>query len=263
MNNVADIYELSPMQQGMLFHTIYAPDSRVYFEQGSCLLTGKLNTINFQQAWSQIIDRYSILKTAFYWKDLEKPLQVVFNDAELPWIEEDWSNLTESEEDIKLEAWLQSDRNTRFILEKAPLMRCALIKLDWDKYRFIWSHHHILMDGWCNGILLQEVLAIYKALERGKNLYLTPTQPYRNYIVWLQEQETNKAKEYWQNLLSGFVEPSLFTSKKNFSNNETKDIQITLSSKITERLTSFSTAHKLTLNTIMQGAWALLLNRYI
>ncbi|MEL6929581.1 MAG: amino acid adenylation domain-containing protein, partial [Cyanobacteria bacterium J06600_6] len=263
MDNVSDIYELSPMQQGMLFHTIYEPNSGVYFEQRSCLLTGKLNTINFKQAWSQIIDRYPILRTAFYWEDLEKPFQVVFNDAELPWIEEDWSSLTESEQDNKLIAWLESDRTSGFALNQAPLMRCALFKLDRDKYRFVWSHHHILMDGWCNGILLQEVLAIYKSLERGENIYLEPTQPYRNYIAWLQEQEISKARAYWQISLAGFTEPtSLATSIKNISNSETKDIWVSLPLEITEELADFSTKHRLTLNTIIQGAWALLLSRY-
>ena len=142
-------------------------------------------------------------------------------------------------------------------------MRCALIKLDREKYRFVWSHHHILMDGWCNGILLQEVLAIYKGLERGENLYLEPTQPYRNYIAWLQEQEINKAYEYWQSTLSGFIEPTSFsTSTKKDRNNITKDITVSLSPEITEQLATFSAEHILTLNTIIQGAWALLLSRY-
>ena len=263
MDNVADIYELSPMQQGMLFHTIYAPDSGIYFEQRSCLLTGQLNTANFQQAWIQIIARYPILRTAFYWEDLEKPLQVVFNDAELPWIESDWSNLTELEQEVKLADWLKSDRVNGFVLSRAPLMRCALFKLDRDKYRFIWSHHHILMDGWCNGILLQEVLAIYKGLEKKENIYLEPPQLYRNYIVWLQEKETDKAKEYWQNSLSGFIEStSLSTGNKNVLNYETKDAWISLSPEVTEQINTFASKYRITLNTVIQGAWALLLSRY-
>ncbi|MEM8677143.1 MAG: amino acid adenylation domain-containing protein [Cyanobacteria bacterium P01_G01_bin.67] len=298
MDNIADIYELSPMQQGMLFHTTYAPNSGVYFEQRSCLLTGNLDTVNFRQAWSQIIDRYPILRTAFYWEDLEKPLQVVFNDAELPWIGEDWSNLTESEQEIKLESWLKSDRYKGFLLDQVPLMRCALFKLEQDKYRFIWSHHHILMDGWCNGILLQEVLAIYQALSQGKDLYLEPPQPYRNYIVWLQEQEVNQARTYWQNALSGFTETTSLSNKrrqrsvlkdtaflkdslriahkgrgqkelkqdkKDNNYNSVSYIEekvISLSQEITEQLSTFTAEYRLTLNTIIQGAWALLLSRY-
>ncbi|MEM8827934.1 MAG: amino acid adenylation domain-containing protein [Cyanobacteria bacterium P01_G01_bin.19] len=263
MNNVTDIYELSPMQQGMLFHTIYAPNSGVYFEQRSCLLTGKLNTVNFRQAWQQIINRYPILRTGFYWEDLEKPLQVVFNDAELPWVEEDWSDLTQQEQQIKLTDWLKSDRNRGFILSQAPLMRCALIQLAKNKYRFVWSHHHILMDGWCNGILLQEVLAIYKSLCHGESLYLEAPQAYKNYIVWLQEQEIEKAQEYWQYALLGFEQQTSLSNHNSDSNNNlTKEVTINLSLEITKKLVAFSTKYRLTLNTIIQGAWAILLNRY-
>ena len=105
MMNVQDIYELSPMQQGMLFHTLYAPESGVYFEQRSCLLEGDLHVAAFKQAWQEVVQRHAVLRTAFYWEEADKPLQVVYASAELPWVQEDWQVLTEPEQAEKLEAF--------------------------------------------------------------------------------------------------------------------------------------------------------------
>ncbi len=129
---------------------------------------------------------------------------------DLPWIEEDWSNFSSLEQKAKLDKWLKSDREKGFMLNQAPLMRCTLIKLDRDKYRFIWSHYHILMDGWCNGILLREVVAIYEALNQRNPIELEPPQPYRNYIVWLQEQDINQAEKYWQSSYQSIISINRF-----------------------------------------------------
>ena len=148
MMNVQDIYELSPMQQGMLFHTLYAPESGVYFEQRNCLLEGDLDVAAFKQAWQAVVQRHAVLRTAFYWEEADKPLQVVYAIADLPWVEEDWQALSEPEQADQLEAFLRRDRTQGFRLDQAPLMRCALFQLGPQRHRFVWSHHHLLMDGW-------------------------------------------------------------------------------------------------------------------
>ena len=147
MENIADIYELSPMQQGLLFHTLYAPDSGVYFNQFSCTLHGNLNVAAFQHAWQQVVEKHPILRTAFYWEELEKPLQVVHRQVEIPWQQHDWRNLSATKQQEQLAAFLKGDREQGFELNQAPLMRCTLIQLADDTYQFIWSHHHLLIDG--------------------------------------------------------------------------------------------------------------------
>ncbi|MBG1263425.1 condensation domain-containing protein, partial [Nostoc commune] len=205
---IADIYELSPMQQGMLFHTLYAPNSGIYFEQRSCVIRGHLNLTAFHQAWQRVVERHSVLCTAFHWQELEKPLQVVHSDVKLPWQELDWRNLEVAEQQTKLTAFLESDRTEGFDLQQPPLMRCTIIQLQADIYQFVWSHHHLLMDGWCNGILLKEVFTLYEAFCQQQDVLLPFPTAYRNYILWLQEQNQTEAEIYWRNNLKGFTAPT-------------------------------------------------------
>ena len=259
MDNIADIYELSPMQQGMLFHTLCSPKSGVYFEQVTCALD-KLNTEAFKQAWTQVVNRHPVLRTAFYWEELEKPLQVVHSKVDLPWIELNWQHLTQTEQQERLEAWLEGDRAQGFALEKAPLMRCTLIQLAAETYQFVWSHHHLLLDGWCLPILFKEVLAFTEAEEQSQDLYLPPPRPYRDYILWLQQQNLAQAEAFWRQALQGFHPTPLLDAPSNPP--EYDEQQFHLSTELTAAIESLARQHHLTLNTLLQGAWALLLSRY-
>jgi amino acid adenylation domain-containing protein/non-ribosomal peptide synthase protein (TIGR01720 family) len=259
MENIDDIYELSPMQQGMLFHTLYSPDSGVYFEQRSCLLQGNLNVAAFQEAWQLVIKRHPVLRTGFYWEEVEKPLQVVYKTVDLPWIIEDWRN---TEQKTKLEAFLLADQTQGFNLNEAPLMRCALLRFEEDVYRFVWSHHHLLMDGWCNAILLKEVLAFYQALIQGKTLSLIPSRPYRDYILWLQKQDFKQAEMFWRQSLKGFVEPSFMSFNLLQKQEIYQEQNLKISKILTTNLQVFAQKNRFTLNTLIQGAWAFLLSRY-
>lgn len=267
MENIADIYELSPMQQGMLFHTLYAPKSGVYFEQRNCILHGKLNVTAFKQAWQQVVARHPVLRTSFYWEEIDKPLQVVYQSVDLPWVEYDWLGLTPTEQEEQLEAFLQADREQSFELNRAPLMRCALIKVREDAYQFVWSHHHLLMDGWCNAIILKEVLSFYEAFNKSQNLYLNTPRLYRDYIIWLQQQNNSQAEAFWRQALQGFTAPTPLVVNANVGNlsnqKEIYDHQyLQLSATFTAALQSLAAQHHLTLNTLVQGAWGLLLSRY-
>ena len=136
MKNVEDIYPLSPMQQGMLFHTLYDPTSGVYFEQLSSTLSGEFDVAAFKRAWVEVMARHAVLRTAFLWEGLDKPLQVVRQKVALPWQAHDWRGVANQQE--KLQTFLKEDRQQGFELAKAPLMRCILIRLDEDKYEFVW-----------------------------------------------------------------------------------------------------------------------------
>lgn len=259
MNNIEDIYELSPMQQGMLFHTLYSPGSGVYFEQRSCLLQGSLNVAAFQEAWQLVIERYTVLRTAFYWEEAGKPLQVVYKTVELPWIVKDWRN---TEQVARLEAFLLADKKQGFNLNEAPLMRCSLLRVREDAYCFVWSHHHLLMDGWCNAILLKEVLAFYEALIQGKTLSLLLPRPYRDYILWLQKQDFKQAQMYWTQCLRDFTTPTSISIKPSQVQEFYQEEKLKLLTSATNDLQAFAQQNRLTLNTIIQGAWTFLLSRY-
>ncbi|WP_107805968.1 non-ribosomal peptide synthetase [Nodularia spumigena] len=266
MQSIEDLYELSPMQQGMLFHTLYAPESEVYFEQLLCILSGELNFPAFQKAWEQVVARHSILRSSFFWEEIEKPLQMVSKQVDLPWEKMDWRHLTSDEQQKNLDNFFVSDRHKGFDLNQAPLMRFTIIQLGEKTYQFIWSHHHILFDGWSMQIVLKEVFALYEANQRGEHLRLSPVQPYKEYIEWLQQQDIEKAKQFWQQTLKGFETPTLIGNREQRTGNSSKGIyqekRFQLSQTVTEKLQVAARQHHLTLNNLVQGAWGLLISRY-
>ncbi|MFB2837782.1 non-ribosomal peptide synthetase [Floridanema evergladense] len=268
MNNIEDLYELSPMQQGMLFHSLYSPESEFYFEQLLCTLKGDLDLPIFQEAWQQVVSRHPVLRTSFHWEEIEKPLQMVNKWIDLSWICHDWQNFTKAEQQERLENFLKSDRKKTFDLSEVPLMRFTLIQLEEQTYQFIWSHHHILFDGWSMQIILKEVFVLYEANYRGESLSLTPSRPYRDYIYWLQQQDIEKAKTFWKETLKGFEFPTPFRVDKKSREDKPEEQQnydeqlFTLSKEITENLQYLARQHHLTLNTLVQGAYALLLSCY-
>lgn len=263
LKNIEDAYALSPMQQGMLFHSLSAPESGVYVEQMCFELHGSLNVAAFTQAWQQVIARHSVLRTACVWENLETPLQVVGRQVTLPRQELDWRRISSKEQQDKLAALLQSDRKRGFQLSQAPLMRLLLIRLADEVYHFIWSHHHLLLDGWSVAIILQEAIAYYKGFCEGKQSHLPTSRPYRDYIAWLQQQDISQAEAFWRKALSGFTSPTLlgdFTTNQSHQNYTEQELR--LSAATTTALNAFVKQHHLTLNILVQGAWALLLNRY-
>ncbi|MDZ8135368.1 MAG: amino acid adenylation domain-containing protein [Nostoc sp. DedQUE04] len=265
--NIEDFYPLSPMQQGILFHSLAAPKSGIYFEQFSWTLHGKLNVTAFHRAWQHIVERYSILRTCFVWEGLKEPVQIVHRQVALPWQEYNWQHLSPEEQQQKLELFLQSDRSSGFELKQPPLMRLTLVQLSDISYNFTWSHHHLLLDGWSVALVFKEVLACYKAFSNGQELYLESIRPYRDYIVWLQQQNLSEAETFWRQILKGFTTPTqlsvnqqarkLLTQTDGYDEREVK-----LSIVTTAALQSVAKQHQLTLNTLVQGAWALLLSCY-
>jgi len=267
VTKIEDLYELSPMQQGMLFHHLYAPESELYFEQLLCILSGELNFPAFVEAWHSVVARHPVLRSSFYWEEIEKPLQMVSEQVELPWVKLDWRHLAPHEQQKHLEDFLKSDRQKGFELNVAPLMRFTIIQLGNQTYQFIWSHHHITFDGWSMQIILKEVLAFYEANHQGEHLRLPPTRPYREYIEWLQQQDIAEAKNFWQRTLQGFEAPTPFrvhqlTFDKSGQQHTYNEKPFQLSQIVADKLQYAARQHHLTLNNLVQGAWALLMTGY-
>lgn len=160
--NVEAIYPLSPPQQGMLFETLYVPESGIHVEQFTCALHGNLNLSAFEQGWQRIVERHSILRTGFVWKDQDEPLQVVLRRVEVPLEQQDWRGYQLPEQQEQLKAYFNAARSRGFNLSKPPLMHLALFQMGEDIYQFIWTHHHILMDGWCGPLVIKEFLSFIK-----------------------------------------------------------------------------------------------------
>ncbi|WP_442949189.1 amino acid adenylation domain-containing protein [Nostoc sp.] len=265
--NIEDFYPLSPMQQGILFHSLAAPESGVYFEQLSWTLEGNFNIAAFQQAWQQIVERHSILRTCFVWEGLKEPVQVVHRQVTLPSVLLDLRHLSSVEQQQQLEDFLKSDRSVGFELTRPPLIRLTLHHLAKNYYHFTWSHHHLLIDGWSNATIFKEVFDCYKAFSKDQDVYLEPIRCYRDYIVWLQQQNLSQAEGFWRQLLKGFTTPTRLWVDKGFgqllsSKDGNNQQEIKLSVEKTAALQFLGQQQQLTLNTLVQGAWALLLSRY-
>jgi surfactin family lipopeptide synthetase C len=267
LENVEDIYSLSAMQAGMLFHRLYAPRSPAYFEQLTCTLTGDVDPATLRQAWETALNRHAVLRTSFLWDGLDQPLQIVRRKVALPWQEYDWRDCGERESEERLETFLRDDRTAGFELASAPLMRLTLIRVGKQRYRFIWSHHHILLDGWSVGLVLKEVLLGYEMLKSGRPIPSPAVRPYRDYIAWLQRQDLASADAFWRERLRGFAAPTPLdvghAPSRPAGNGDDQDEQrVRLSRRLTSALQAFARQHQLTLNTLVQGAFAVLLSRY-
>jgi len=265
--NIEDIYPLSPLQQGMLFHSLYAPDSGVYFTQFSYSLTGKLDVPTFEQAWQKIVEKHSIFRTAFVWESLNQPVQVVYRKINVQVETYNWQELSAQEQQKQLKVFLDSDRQNGFQLSQAPLMRLYLIQLNKNSYQFIWSHHHLLLDGWSFPLVIKDLLNFYQAISQGKTFQDKPALSYRHYIAWLQQQNQEPSEKFWKQKLKGFTTPTPLTVEKRLTNPENNNIsfseqQLQLTASTTTALQSFVRQHRLTLNNLVQATWGLLLSRY-
>ena len=216
---------------------------------------------------SRLWSRHAVLRTAFVWDGLKEPIQVVRKQASLSIEEQDWRSLSPDEQDKSLTAYLQNDRRLGFELSNAPLMRLALIRITDSAYRFIQSWHHLLLDGWSESLVRKDFFSCYEAICQGRKIQLEQRRPFKDYIKWLRQQDLSKAEVYWRGTLKGFITPTKLGVEQMLgaSSDEDKgygDQQIKLSLAVTATLKAFAGQHHLTLNTIMQGAWALMLARY-
>jgi len=259
----------------MLFHSLYAPESGMYFEQSTYTLQGELEIDGFKRAWQYAINRHAALRTAFMWEDLEEPLQIVYREVDLPFEFQDWQEYDEEQQNSRLEEFLINDRNKGFELSAAPLMRIAMIRIKPDTYYFVWSHHHLLLDGWSQPIIIQDVLASYEASQQNRSIPALPARSFREYISWLQKQDQPASQNYWADYLRGFSSPTPLPEE--YLVDPTSDYPIPevltqqgdyaiqsflLDEVLTGKINDFVRRSQLTLNTLIQGAWGLLLSKY-
>ncbi|HEY3569258.1 MAG TPA: amino acid adenylation domain-containing protein [Thermoanaerobaculia bacterium] len=267
---VEDLYPLAPMQEGMLFHSLYAGGADVYFEQFTAEIEGNLDEEAFAAAWRRVVERHTALRTAFVWHGVERPLQLVRKSVEIPWASEDWRGLPAAEADARWRAFLAADHARGFDLARAPLLRLALARVGEARRRLAWSTHHILFDGWCFPLLLNEVFTLYGAAVKGRPAELPPARPFRDYIDWLGRRDPAEAEAFWRQRLEGFTAPTPVPFDRPDrlppghvpGPEEYFDRAVTLPAALGASLEGLAQRLRVTLNTLVQGAWALLLARY-
>ncbi|HEU4408791.1 MAG TPA: amino acid adenylation domain-containing protein [Polyangiaceae bacterium] len=265
--DIEAIYYLAPIQQGLLFHAIEGGASDPYFNQAVFLLEGALEPEAFDRAWRAAVERHPILRTAFAWQGVSRPVQIVRRHAAAPVERHDWRGKGEAEREQALRDLLEADRKLGFDFLKAPLMRLTLVRIADDAWYFINSHHHILLDGWSLALLLHEVLTSYEAFARGTVPELPRPRPYRDYVAWVQARDEGAAERFWRGELSGLRGPTPLPleaaprAAEPGGGHPYAEQQVRLSPEEMGELAAFCRRQRVTLNTLVQGAWALLLAR--
>lgn len=259
---VEDLYPLSPMQQ--LFYTMEGSAPEVTFEQWQYVIRGDLNVPAFIRAWEHVIQRHSILRTAFLSTRAQEAFQIVYPKAKLSSESKDWRGLSPDEQEKRLQEFLIQDRQTGFDLSKPPLTRITIVQIANHTFRFIWSTHHLQIDGWSWPIILREISILYKAFTENEPVKLEPSQPFKDYIQWLKNYDFRSSERFWQTALKGFQAPTplpLQTSitSKHLSFGEQETL---IPEKLTSEMNAFSRKHQITLSTLLQAAWALLLSHH-
>lgn len=267
--SVVAIYPLSPLQQGLLFHALHAPESDQYCEQIHWTYDGLLDKGVLKQAWGELIQAHPILRTRFMWEGVDSPVQMVESMVELPWYEQDWRQFTVEKQVDQLAQYLKYDREQGFDLSKVCALRLHLICLGDSRHEFIFTHHHILLDGWCLPLLQQELANRYAAIVGGKRSIIPSAPPYERYIEWLQQQDRHIAQIFWAEQLRGIEAPTpLSMNRPGSVLDARRPIELQhekihiLSQEFTTQLQRFGREFKITLNTLFQFAWAKVLSVY-
>ncbi|UCH93124.1 MAG: amino acid adenylation domain-containing protein [Candidatus Aminicenantes bacterium] len=267
--NIEDILALTPMQEGMLFHYLKDPRSNAYFEQLNLRIEGTIDIKRFEQAWNFVIETNEMLRAVFRWEKVENPTQIILKEHKLQLKYYNFSardtGEVEARKQLKmLEELKVRDRMEKFDLRKVPF-RVTLCKVEEEKYEMIISNHHILYDGWSNGIILKEFFQAYNNLWREDEFLQPPVKTkFKEFVKWIQNRDIRKQEKFWKNYLNGFdAQIELSIKRKRKEDRISTGIYRTRFKKDTViKLENFVKKHKITLATSLYTAWGLLLQRY-
>ncbi|AZE62385.1 non-ribosomal peptide synthetase [Pseudomonas synxantha] len=266
---IEDVYPLTPMQEGLLLHTLLEPGTGLYYMQDRYRINSALDPERFAQAWQAVIARHEALRASFCWNVGEDMLQVIHKPGSTPIEYLDWSADPQDEQEPRLQALLKAEREAGFdLLNQAPF-HLRLIRVGEARYWFMMSNHHILIDAWCRSLLMNDFFDIYMALGEGREAQLATPPRYRDYIAWLQRQDLNEARQWWQHNLQGFERATPIPSDRPFLREHAGgsggmvvgDCYTRLDAHDGAQLRELAQAHQLTVNTFAQAAWALVLRR--
>jgi len=259
--NLETLWPLSPLQEGLLFHALFddaSPD--LYTVQTAIDLSGNLEPERLRNACAALLKRHAVLRTGFVHQG-QTPLQVVVPQPPLPWQWLDLSDLETMQQSQRAQAAAAELRTTRFAIDKPPLIRFTVLKLGQQQHRLLVTNHHLVLDGWSTPILLRELFTLYN--DFGSKNTLAPVSGYGDYLAWLQAQHKPQAHAAWQAYLAGLDAPSLIAPDR--SSQATIQAphhwRYSFPETLSQGMNDFARNHGITLNTLFQGAWALLLSR--
>src|SRR6185437_8267264 len=263
--NVEDLYRLTPLQAGMVFHSLLEPDSAAYVDQIRLRISGVSDPQAWGAAWQRVVERTPLLRTAIVWAGIDEPVQVVHRRVLLPIAYHDWRQLVEREQQEEL-ARVEVAERAGVDPAAPPLLRLMIAQVSGDEVLVVWTHHHVILDGWSMGAIFSEVCEQYAAITQGRLPELVARRPFRDYLHWLAEQDQSQAEQHWRAVLSGFDSRTPLPYDRQphqvHRTESSESIDIELDALDTVRVQQMAKRNGLTVNTIVQGAWALLLSRY-
>ncbi|MEM7254268.1 MAG: amino acid adenylation domain-containing protein, partial [Pseudomonadota bacterium] len=260
-NAIELAYPLSPLQQGILFHSELTPDHDPYVVQQTYRLTGELNVEAFRAAWRMLVARHAALRTAFVWKSQRAPLQVVMREVDAAPVVHEWSHLDDAAFQRQWQALCEEERARGFALTKPPAARLVLVRAADSDY-LIKTYHHIITDGWSSSILVAELASAYASIDRGESPQWPPVRPYREYVRWLDRQDKQVARAYWRRTLAGYEGRARLSLPAPRERDGTARIERELNDEATSKLDADARRFGVTVNTLVQAAWAITLSRY-
>ncbi|MEU8529900.1 non-ribosomal peptide synthase/polyketide synthase, partial [Streptomyces sp. NPDC048629] len=261
---IDDIYPLTALQQGMLFHTRLSDDPGMYWVQNGLSLEGELDFDALKQAWELVVSRHEVLRTAVVWDGVPEPLAVVSRSVPLPLHVRDLSHLDEEARQRAIGDHFDADWAQGADFSAPTLMRVTVLSLADDRHQLVWSYHHVLLDGWSLPIVMGELLEAYDAFRTGSRPELPPRAPFRDFVAWVVGQDLDQARAYWHERLAGITEPTTLGVERATGDRGRAQAHVALARTTAESggLADFARRHRLTLNTVVQGAWALVLALY-
>ncbi|MET3052183.1 amino acid adenylation domain-containing protein [Pseudomonas alkylphenolica] len=266
VRNIDDIFPLSPMQEGLLVHTLLEKHSGIYFMQECYTIREAIDYTLFDAAWQQVVQRYEAIRASFLWNTGGELLQVIHRNSKVQVELLDLSDLALEQAEPRIIDLLREEREAGFDLAKEPPIRFKLIKLADQSHRFVMSNHHILIDAWCRSLLMADFFEIYHAAREGRPSQLSTPYRFRNFIEWLQAQDPLAAQQFWQAQLQGLEQATpLPTDRPQVSaaaHSVIDDNYTWLSSEQSAQLLEAANQQRLTVNTFVQAAWALTLHHH-
>ncbi|WP_081902619.1 non-ribosomal peptide synthetase [Lentzea aerocolonigenes] len=254
---LVDVYRLAPVQSGMLFGVVGSPVDGLYWGQGVYDLSGPIDAGRLAAAWREVIARQAALRSGFVWEGVSEPVQVVLSDVEVPIERRDWSQLDDAAQQEQLQELLASDRALGFDLAAPPLMRLYLVDRGEGRLWLVWGLYQGLCDGWSLPVVMDEVTAVY----RGQSL--EPVRSYRDFIAWLGRRDPAESEGFWRGYLGGFAAPTPLPADRLAGSHYEQDRRrMRLDETVTGELVELARRERVTLSTVVQAAWALLLSTY-
>ncbi|QDX94131.1 amino acid adenylation domain-containing protein [Brevibacillus laterosporus] len=264
-DQVQDMYVLSPMQEGMLFHSLLNRENNSHLVQMSITIQGKMDVDLFTKSLHMLVDRYDVFRTTFLHEKLKKPVQVVLKERPIPIQFHNLTAYDEQQKKERAEQYRRNDQKATFDITKDPLMRVIILQMSADDYQVIWSFHHIIMDGWCFSIIFDDLLQIYLSLKDNKSLSLHPVQAYSTFIKWLEKQDQQAALQYWLKYLENYENQAVL--QKNGADKEQEDFlpkqyHFSFGRSLTQQLQQIAQNNQVTLPIVFQTIWGLVLQKY-